>query len=407
MVEHSIYIILMILQMITFLYLAFGTIYIFIFAAASLIPYKSKPPRNNNQQRIAVMIPGYKEDTVIVDVANDALRQDYPQELYDVIIIADSFQPETIGALKKLPVKVIEVSFEQSTKSKALNKTMSQLPDDLYDIGVVLDADNMMERDFLKRVNDSYNAGFIAIQGHRLAKNTNTSFAILDAVSEEINNSIFRKGHRRWGLSSSLIGSGMAFDYRFFKALMSTVKAVGGFDKEIELKMLKQGVKIEYLDKALVYDEKVQKEEVFVKQRRRWLSAQFHYAKYFGDALKSFFIRGNIDYLDKAKQMLLPPRILLIGLLPICLLLSIFLNPLSFTIIWASLMAMLILTLLFAIPRKFYYVKTLGAILSIPKGIFLMFTSLFTTKGANKKFIHTEHTSSEEKSTKQQAPDDK
>ena len=187
---------------------------------------------------------------------------------------------------------------------------------------------------------------------------------------------------------------------------MSTVKAVGGFDKEIELKMLKQGVKIEYLDKALVYDEKVQKEEVFVKQRRRWLSAQFHYAKYFGDALKSFFIRGNIDYLDKAKQMLLPPRILLIGLLPICLLLSIFLNPLSFTIMWASLMAMLILTFLFAIPRKFCNGKTLGAILSIPKGIFLMFTSLLTTKGANKKFIHTEHTSSEVKS-KTQAPNNK
>ena len=406
MVTDIIFLILLILQGIIFLYLAFGTIYIFIFTIASLFPYRPKSPSTNIQNRIAVMIPGYKEDEVIVDVAKDALRQDYPQDLFDVIVIADSFKPETIDELKSLPIKVIEVQFDQSTKSKALNKAMLQLPDNYYNITVVLDADNMMAPDFLNLINASYNVGFMAIQGHRVAKNTNTNFAVLDAVSEEVNNSIFRKGHRCMGLSSSLIGSGMAFDYTFLKELMSTVKAVGGFDKEIELKMLKQGVRIEYLDKAFVYDEKVQKEEVFVKQRRRWLSAQIHYAGFFGDALKNFFSNGSIDYLDKAKQMLLPPRILLIGLLPIFTIISIFVNPLVFTIIWAGLLAMLIITFLFAIPRKFYNRKTLGAVLSIPKGIFLMFTSLATTRGANKKFIHTEHTTGETNS-KFQVPNTK
>ncbi|MFH1297955.1 MAG: glycosyltransferase family 2 protein [Bacteroidota bacterium] len=310
------------------------------------------------------------------------------------MVTADSFQPQTLEKLRGLPIKVIEVSFEQSTKSKALNKTMSLLPDDLFDIVVILDADNLMEQDFLTRINHTYNAGYIAIQGHRIAKNTNTSFAVLDAVSEEINNSIFRKGHRKLGFSSSLIGSGMAFEYRFFKALMQSVKAVGGFDKEIELKMLKQGVHIEYLGNAIVYDEKVQKEEVFVRQRRRWLSAQIHYTAFFGDAIRTFFTKGNIDYLDKAVQMLLPPRILLIGLLPLLTLLSLFVNPLIYTIIWAGLLTLLLLTFLFAIPRKFYTVQTLVAILSIPRGIFLMLISLISTKGANKRFIHTEHTSS-------------
>jgi hypothetical protein len=32
----------------------------------------------------------------------------------------------------------------------------------------------------------------------------------------------------------------MAFRYDYFKTLMSTVTAVGGFDKEIELKMLRR-----------------------------------------------------------------------------------------------------------------------------------------------------------------------
>ncbi|MBL7137189.1 MAG: glycosyltransferase [Bacteroidales bacterium] len=385
---------LMIIQWIILVYLAFGTLYIFVFATASLFHYQPGKAGKEDLNRIAVMIPGYKEDAVILEVAKDAFQQNYPKEKYEVIVIADSFQPQTIEKLKELPIKVIEVSFEQSTKSKALNKTMSLIPDDLFDLVVILDADNLMEQDFLTRINDAYNSGYIAIQGHRIAKNTNTSFAVLDAVSEEINNSIFRKGHRRLGFSSSLIGSGMAFDYPFFKTLMLSVKAVGGFDKEIELKMLKKGVKIEYLDYAMVYDEKVQKEEVFVRQRRRWLSAQIHYAAFFGDAIQTFFTKWNIDYLDKAGQMLLPPRILLIGLLPLFTLLSIFVNPMIYTIVWTGLLTMLIFTFLFAIPRKFYNGQTLVAILSIPRGIFLMLISLISTKGANKKFIHTEHTSS-------------
>ena len=153
------------------------------------------------------------------------------------------------NTLRSLPVKLIEVSFDKSTKSKALNKAMAQLTNP-YDIAVVLDADNIMAPDFLQQVNTAYAAGYKAIQGHRTAKNLNTSWAVLDAVSEEINNHIVRKGHRVLGLSSAIIGSGMAFDYSYFKAIMADVKAVGGFDKEIELRMLKERNTIIYLSQA-------------------------------------------------------------------------------------------------------------------------------------------------------------
>jgi hypothetical protein len=39
------------------------------------------------------------------------------------------------------------------------------------------------------------------VQGHRAAKNTK-DFAMLDAISEEINNNIYSKGHRAIGMSS-------------------------------------------------------------------------------------------------------------------------------------------------------------------------------------------------------------
>ena len=240
-------IVLNILQIIFLVYLGLSSLYIFIFAFAGIFNKRKKQSNiQQNKRKFAVMIPGYKEDQIILDVAKDALKQDYPVDLYDVIIIADSFTPKTIESLKKLPVKVIEVSFKSSTKSKALNKAMDILPDD-YDVALILDADNLMESQFISKINKAFDNGFVAVQGHRAAKNTNTAFAILDAVSEEINNNIFRKGHRNLGLSAALIGSGMAIKYSYFKNMMKSIKAIGGFDKEIELFMLKEGILIEYL----------------------------------------------------------------------------------------------------------------------------------------------------------------
>lgn len=382
-----------IIQIIIFVYLSISSLYFFIFSFASLFTRKKTFPKLEKKLKFAVLIPGYKEDNVIVDVAKNALKQNYPHNLFDVVIIADSFKSETLAELKKLPIITIEVAFKKSTKSKALNKAMSQLTKD-YDVAIILDADNIMEQDFIEKINNAMLAGNTIIQGHRTAKNLNSSFAILDAVSEEMNNNIFRKGHRNLGLSSAIIGSGMAFKYNFFKALMKNITAIGGFDKEIELKVLKDRYKIEYLENAYVYDEKVQKSEVFSNQRRRWLSAQIHYfRKDFLDALWHLLSKGNIDYFDKALQFILPPRILLIGIIFIICIFSLFLNPFSFTIAWLITLTVCIITFLFSIPKKFYNSKTLKAILSLPKGFILMLLSLLNIKGANKKFIHTEHSS--------------
>lgn len=391
------------IQILLLVFLGLATLYIFIFSFAGLFFRQMPFLFDGKLKKIAVLIPGYKEDAVIIEVANAALQQSYPSDFFDVVIIADSFQPKTIDSLKKKPIKVIEVSFEKSTKSKALNAAMASLTEK-YEIAVVLDADNVMEKDFLHKINTTFEQNFIAVQGHRTAKNTNNSWAILDAISEEINNHIFRKGHRVLGLSSAIIGSGMAFRYDYFKSLMSTVTAVGGFDKEIELKMLKDGHKIMYLENAIVYDEKIQKSEVFGNQRRRWLSAQFHYfRKDFLNALKHLILKGNVDYFDKAIQFIQPPRILLLGAVllfgALFIILNYFLeNSIPYSKFWIMIGVFCVLSFVFAVPKAFYNLKTVNALASLPKGMLVMLLSLFKLKGANKTFIHTEHTSTTEKS---------
>ncbi|GAA4270096.1 glycosyltransferase family 2 protein [Hyunsoonleella aestuarii] len=378
-------------------YFTMSSLYIFVFAFAGHFYEKRRTSKSKVHDKIAVLIPAYKEDTVIVDVAKMALKQKYPTEYFDVVIIADSLKKQTIVALKELPVILIEVSFTRSTKSKALNFALDNLSNP-YDVALVLDADNIMEPEFLVKINDAFQKGNQIVQGHRKAKNLNTSFAILDAASEEINNHIFRKGHRVLGLSSGLIGSGMAFNYNLFKSMMASVKAIGGFDKELEFKLAMNKIEIEYLQDAIVLDEKIQKSSDFSIQRRRWLSTQFVYLqKYFGSGCKEFFLKGNINFFDKLWQMLIPPRILLIGL-TFFISLIYFALPFIFNMEYPSLtnfwyfnLLITVIAFVLALPRSFYNLQTIKALISLPSAFIRMALLLFKLKGANKKFIHTVH----------------
>lgn len=389
------------MEVIVYIYLSVAAVYFFFFSFMGIFPYRLKKHPSPAIRKMAVLIPGYKEDIVILEVAEASLKQSYPSEAFDVVIIADSFKPETVQALKKLPLKVVEVKFEKSTKSKSLNAAMEAIGDN-YDVAVVLDADNIIAFDFLEKINQAFESGFAAVQGHRMAKNMNNSMAVLDSISEEINNHIFRKGHRVAGLASGLIGSGMAFQYSMFKKRMLDIKAIGGFDKELELTMLRDGIKIEYLVDAVVLDEKVQDKVVFENQRKRWLAAQFiYFRKFVWAGIVQFVTRLNIDFIDKVYQMVMPPRILLLGVVTIItaamgLFALINIEWISQTLAlnftdWFIIWALVILAFAFSVHRKFYTKKTLMAVLTLPLGFWLMFTLLFKLKGANKTFIHTQH----------------
>jgi cellulose synthase/poly-beta-1,6-N-acetylglucosamine synthase-like glycosyltransferase len=391
MLSEALKIVILVIEALLFIYFFLTTVYFLIFSIAGLFPLNQPIPTITKLNRFVVLIPGYKEDKIIIEVARQALDQDYPSGLFDVVVIADSFTPGTLAELKKLPVKVLEVLFENSSKARSLKEAMKILPSD-YNAVIILDADNVMERDFISLINNSFNLGYKSVQAHRTSKNQNTSFAILDTISEEINNQIFRKGHWITGLSSALIGSGMAFDYNMFRDYIMNMDFILGEEKELEMRMIRDRVKIAYLNDAFVYDEKVQESDVFMVQRARWLATQFIFARlYFLPGIREFFKKGNVDFLDKVIQQFLPPRIFLLGFLILISVLSAILNPLACTFAWLGLTVTCILTLLFSTPKRFYNIRTLKAVFRLPEGFFMMLVSLSRMYKAQKKWDHTVH----------------
>ena len=362
--------------------------YLAIFSFFSLWGSKKKYPLSSKKFRILILIPAYKEDKVIKDSVNSILSQDYPDDKFDLIVISDKMEDETNINLSQLPLTLLKLDLQTSSKAIALNYAMDNLSKDNYKIVVILDADNVVETNFLSEINDCYYSGSQAIQTHRVPKNLDTEVAILDAISEEINNSIFRKGHVNMGLSSALIGSGMAFDFKLFKSLVVQLKTVGE-DKELEILLFKERIFIDYLDYVIVYDQKTRSERGFYNQRRRWMAAQFiSIAKEIKNLPRAIF-SGNIDLTDKIFQWTLLPRILILGIIQATALFYTVYDWI-YSIKWWILLVSLIFTFAMAIPDYLVTKESIKSIKKLPILFVLMFFNLFRTKGGTKNFIHTQ-----------------
>lgn len=287
-----------------------GTVlYLAVFAIAALIHRNHNSPRTKKQNRIVVLIPSYMQDEVIEHTVVSVLSQAYPQRMFDVTVISDHQSEMTNMRLAQYPITLLTPNFAESTKAKSLQYAILNLPEfKIYDIVLILDADNIVDQDYLQRVNEAFEiAATKAIQTHRISKNRDTTVARLGAIFEEINNAIFRRGHINMGLSSALAGSGTAYDFNWFKTNVMKAKTAGE-DKELEALLLRQEIYIDYFEDIYVYGEKKRTTTKLNQQRGRWASQQFHNFIRNIKFLPGAIFRKQYDLADKIIQWMLMPR---------------------------------------------------------------------------------------------------
>ena len=405
-----IWIILHIIEIFFWLLLAASGAYILFFALVSMLWKRPISPlsaylegqirsmREPRQFTFLVLYPAYNEDRVIVNSVHTFLGQYYPYKGFHVAVISDHMQPETNEKLAQLPITLLQPIFEKSSKAKAMQYALQQIQGE-YDYVVILDADNVVESDFLAKLNEVCNKGYDAIQCHRCAKNSNNDIAVLDGVSEEINNTLFRKAHNRIGLSSALIGSGMCFRYKWFKKNVYKLSTAGE-DRELEALLLRQRIHIHYEPDIHVYDEKVSNKDNFQKQRLRWMTAQIQSLFSLLPYLPQALMEGNIDYIDKTfQQALIPRSMLVVGAFGMALVMTLFCLIFSLTwyIKWWLLFLFICLSLYVSTPKQLRSHSVFGKILSLPKLVWKMVMNILKIDRKNTEFIHTTHDIQEEK----------
>ena len=402
----SIKIIIEIIDLLLWFIIAANVFYVLFFALASLLPKRKHQPSSIiHHPSFLILFPAYKEDAVILHSVKTFLLQDYPKELYQVVVISDRMTDETNKQLASLPITLLQPKIEKSSKAKALQYANSYIihqPSAIYNYVVVLDADNIVAPDFLSQLSRVANPD-IAIQCHRTAKNNNNDIAALDGLSEEINNSIFRKGHNRIDMSSALIGSGMCFNYDWFKENVTRLDSAVE-DRELEALLMKQVIHIHYAEDIHVLDEKISNSDNFQRQRLRWMTGQVQALIHMLPYIPKAIMNGNINYIDKTIQQALIPRSILLVIIPkFCLLTTLitYLIPHTSSIIhlpsytlhfkWWLLLATIILALIIAIPAPLRASTQFRRVLSLPLLTWRMLQNILHIRPNNKEFIHTSH----------------
>jgi cellulose synthase/poly-beta-1,6-N-acetylglucosamine synthase-like glycosyltransferase len=299
-----------------FIFVSMTVVYMGVFAMASMFSQHQEIPKTRVENRFIILIPAYKNGPSALQTVRSILGQTYPQRLFDVTVIADHLDEMSNFHLAQCPITLLTPNFIKSSRAKSLQLAINNLPQfKLYDIAVVLHPGNIVEPEFLIQLNEAYEAaGTKAIQCHMLSQNRDTASARLSAIFEEINNSIFRRGHTALGLSAAAASSAMAFDFNWFKTNIMTTKTSWD-DKELESRLLRQHIFVDYFDDIMVFSEKTRNAEDFNRQRGRWLLSHLYTILRNIRYLPGALIQRHYDLADKIIQWMLLPRILMMGII--------------------------------------------------------------------------------------------
>ena len=299
-----------------FILVALTVLYLGIFAFTSMFARHSETPKAKNQNRFIILIPSYKSGKSVEMTVNSILGQTYPQRLFDVTVIADHENEITMFHLAQQPVTLLTPNFDKSSRTKSLQLAINNLPQfKIYDVVIILDAGDVVEPEFLNQMNDAYeSAGTKAIQAHKVSLNRDTVSARLSAVFEEINNSIFRRGHICIGLSAAISSSGMVFNFEWFKQQILAAK-INWADKELEALLLRHHIYVDYFDNIMVYGEKARQAEEFNRQHRNWIITKWKAILRNLRYLPKAIIQKHYDMIDKLLQWMLLSRMVMMGII--------------------------------------------------------------------------------------------
>lgn len=299
-----------------FIFVCLTVMYMGLFAMASMFSHHQDVPKTRIENRFIIFIPAYKNGHSAEQTVRSILGQTYPQRLFDVTVIADQLDEMSNFRLAQQPITLLTPNFSKSSRAKSLQLAINNLPQfKLYDIAVVLNPGNIVEPEFLSQLNEAYEAaGTKAIQCHMLSQNRDTVSARLSAIFEEINNSIFRRGHVTLGLSAAAASSAMAFDFNWFKANIMTTNTSWD-DKELESRLLRQHIFVDYFDDIMVFSEKTRNAEDFNRQRGRWLLSHLSTIVRNIRYLPGAIIQRHYDLADKIIQWMLLPRMLMMAII--------------------------------------------------------------------------------------------
>ncbi len=303
------------------------------------------PKKVNKEFDFAAIITAHQDVKLIPPLIDSFLKQDYRN--FIVYIIADDC--DITGLYSDEKIRIIKPEIPFYSKIKSIHFAVESF-ERKHDALIIFDSDNLVHPKYLTILNGYFQRGFRAVQTHMLSKNFASTYARLDSVGHIYNTFLERQVKMELGLTSAILGLGIATDLDLYNEIMYTNK-LGGFDKKLQVQLAKKLPTIAFAADAIVYDEKVDSGEALQKQRTRWI---FTYFTYFKDSL-GLFINGLITLhpgrLLLGINMLRPPLFLTLSAAVFMAIVALFLKPVI-GIIWIVILVVFAINFVLIIIKR-------------------------------------------------------
>ena len=247
--------------------------YQFVISLCALVKLKDKPYLVNKNHKFMAIIPAHNEEMVVANLIESLKNQTYDKNLYDIYVIADNCTDKTAEVARKAGAIVYE-RFDNAHKTKGyalqwfLKQKIAENAD--YDAFFVFDADNIVDKNFIKNMNKKLCQGEEVVQGYRDIKNPTDNWITAGyALFYWTMHRMYHLARYNIGLSPLLNGTGFMVKFDLVKETGWDTKTLTE-DIEFSLKQIIKGKKLGWATDAIVYDEQPEKFKASWTQRTRW-----------------------------------------------------------------------------------------------------------------------------------------
>jgi cellulose synthase/poly-beta-1,6-N-acetylglucosamine synthase-like glycosyltransferase len=298
------------------LYVLFLTYYfnfISLFGLKRVKEEEDQPP----EKTFAIAVAAHNEEKVIAQILHSLKELDYPKELYDVFVICDNCEDNTANIVRERNFTALE-RFNDKERGKGyalkwffnLLFTMSKE----YDAIIVFDADNIVTKNFLTKMNNNLLSGKEVIQGYLDSKNPDDSWVTISyALAYWITNRVFQLARKRLKLNAALGGTGFCVSARVIKKFGWNAMSLTE-DLEFSMICTLNDIPVVWEHNARIYDEKPKSMKASMRQRIRWLQGHWDCCfKYSGPLLRKAFSKGKFACFDAVVYLVQPSKMILDG----------------------------------------------------------------------------------------------
>jgi len=331
------------------LLVAFFVFYLWFFAIAYFVKKPKRIPSRDPQKKFLLLIPAHNEELLLPETIKSLKRQNYPQDLFDIVVIADHCTDKTTSIAQEEKVLCREYENRKNKgKGFALNWFFENNSLEGYHAVVFVDADAVLDSNFLGVMNDRLLSGQKIIQAYNDIRNYDKNpLTRLIYITSFLKNLSFYEAKNRLGLSSALMGVGMCIDKDILKKIGWKALSVGE-DWEYYAQLISQGEKVNFASTTRVYAQEAVSLKGGFSQRVRWAGGKFEVMSKYGFKMLWKGVRTfDIYKMDAAFNILIPNYSMLLNLNIICLLSSLLFG--RSLLIWFSLFLLFLLGLYFSI----------------------------------------------------------